>query len=69
MEPHPFHPIRPVEAKILQTSFHGEEFPKEVQGPADVDEILEIEQLCINHPVVLAEVEKLKLSSWHRRSQ
>ncbi|EGE82555.1 primary-amine oxidase [Blastomyces dermatitidis ATCC 18188] len=37
------------------------ELPKDVQGPADVDEIIEIEQLCLKHPAVLAEIEKLKL--------
>ncbi|PGG95795.1 primary-amine oxidase [Blastomyces parvus] len=37
------------------------ELPKDVQGPGDVDEIIEIEQLCLKHPAVLAEIEKLKL--------
>ncbi|KAK2796672.1 hypothetical protein FQN51_009113 [Onygenales sp. PD_10] len=37
------------------------ELPKDVQGPVDVDEMIEIEQLCMKHPAVLAEIEKLKL--------
>lgn len=33
------------------------------QGPGDIDEVIEIEQLCLKHPAVLAEIEKLKLPS------
>jgi len=32
-----------------------------LQGPVDVDEMIEIEQLCLRHPAVQAEIEKLKL--------
>ncbi|KAI8675694.1 Amine oxidase [Fusarium keratoplasticum] len=32
-----------------------------IQGPADADEQIEIEEVCNVHPVVLAEIEKLKL--------
>ncbi|PGH35806.1 primary-amine oxidase [[Emmonsia] crescens] len=39
------------------------ELPKGVQGPGDIDEIIEIEQLCLRHPAVLAEIEKCKLPS------
>ncbi|KKZ60866.1 primary-amine oxidase [[Emmonsia] crescens] len=39
------------------------ELPKGVQGPGDIDEIIEIEQLCLRHPAVLAEIEQLKLPS------
>jgi primary-amine oxidase len=31
------------------------------QGAADVDEIIEIENLCLKHPAVIAEIEKMKL--------
>ncbi|KAJ9195634.1 hypothetical protein DTO164E3_6710 [Paecilomyces variotii] len=37
------------------------ELPKSIQGPVDVDEMIEIESLCLQHPAVLAEIEKLKL--------
>ncbi|OAX82719.1 hypothetical protein ACJ72_02925 [Emergomyces africanus] len=37
------------------------ELPKGVQGPGDLDEIIEIEQICRKHPAVLSEIEKLKL--------
>ncbi|KAF4947686.1 hypothetical protein FSARC_13903 [Fusarium sarcochroum] len=37
------------------------ELGSDVQGPADIDELIEIEQICLNHPDVLKEVEKLKL--------
>lgn len=33
-----------------------------LQGPVDVDEMIEIEQLCLRHPAVQAEIEKLKLA-------
>ncbi|RFU34157.1 hypothetical protein B7463_g2143, partial [Scytalidium lignicola] len=35
--------------------------PKEVQGPVDIDEMLEVEQLCLRHPAVQAEIAKMKL--------
>ncbi|KAJ5641637.1 Copper amine oxidaseN2-terminal [Penicillium lividum] len=41
----------------------AKELPKGIQGPLDVDEMLEIEQVCLNHPAVKAEIEKLKLPS------
>lgn len=31
------------------------------QGPIDPDEIMEIEELCMKHPAVLAEIEKMQL--------
>ena len=37
------------------------ELPKEVQGPVDVDEMIEIEELCLKHPEVIKEIEKMKL--------
>ncbi|KAL1873119.1 hypothetical protein VTK73DRAFT_1080 [Phialemonium thermophilum] len=37
------------------------ELPKNVQGPADVDELVEIEEACMKHPAVQAEIEKMKL--------
>ncbi|KAI9927122.1 hypothetical protein ASPWEDRAFT_46612 [Aspergillus wentii DTO 134E9] len=37
------------------------ELPKDIQGPVDVDEMIDIEQLCLNHPAVQAEVAKLQL--------
>ncbi|CAG9983778.1 unnamed protein product [Clonostachys byssicola] len=37
------------------------ELPKDVQGPADVDELIEIEEACMKHPAVLAEIEKMQL--------
>ncbi|KAF7118094.1 hypothetical protein CNMCM5793_007480 [Aspergillus hiratsukae] len=40
---------------------HIKELPAHVQGPIDVDEVTEIEELCMRHPAVLAEIEKLKL--------
>ncbi|KAL3478226.1 copper amine oxidase [Aspergillus californicus] len=39
----------------------AKELPAGVQVPMDVDEITGIEQLCMEHPAVLAEIEKLKL--------
>ncbi|KAJ5888616.1 Copper amine oxidase N2-terminal [Penicillium taxi] len=39
----------------------AKELPKEVQGPVDIDEMIELEELCLSHPVVQAEIEKLKL--------
>jgi primary-amine oxidase len=43
----------------------AKELPKDVQGPADVDEMIEIEQVCLSHPAVKAEIEKLKLPAGH----
>ncbi|OJJ50350.1 hypothetical protein ASPZODRAFT_13434 [Penicilliopsis zonata CBS 506.65] len=40
---------------------YAKELPKAVQGPVDVDEMIEIEQLCLKHPAVLAEVAKMQL--------
>lgn len=40
---------------------YAKELPKEVQGPLDVDEMIDVEQLCLNHPAVQAEVAKLNL--------
>ncbi|KAI8648981.1 Amine oxidase [Fusarium keratoplasticum] len=37
------------------------ELGADVQGPADVDELLEIEEICLKHPEVIKEVEKLRL--------
>lgn len=31
------------------------------KGPLDIDEMMEIEQFCLNHPAVKAEIEKLNL--------
>ncbi|EER45636.1 copper amine oxidase [Histoplasma capsulatum H143] len=46
-----------------RTVISAKELPKHVQGPGDIDEVIEIEQLCLKHPAVLAEIEKLKLPS------
>ncbi|KAE8138761.1 copper amine oxidase [Aspergillus pseudotamarii] len=40
---------------------YAKEFPEGVQPPMDVDEIAGIEEHCMQHPAVLAEIEKLKL--------
>jgi Cu2+-containing amine oxidase len=40
---------------------YAKELPKEIQGPVDPDELIEIEQLCLNHPAVKAEVAKMQL--------
>ncbi|KAJ5620289.1 hypothetical protein N7510_004273 [Penicillium lagena] len=37
------------------------ELPKEVQGPVDVDELIDIEKVCLEHHKVLKEIEKMKL--------
>lgn len=37
------------------------ELPRHVQGPVDVDEMIEMEQICLRHPDVLREIEKMKL--------
>jgi primary-amine oxidase len=34
---------------------------QDLQGPADHDEMVSIEKLCLSHPLVLAEAEKLQL--------
>jgi primary-amine oxidase len=39
----------------------AKELPKDVQGPADVDEMIEMETTCLSHPAVKAEIEKLNL--------
>ncbi|KAL4804661.1 copper amine oxidase [Aspergillus unguis] len=44
-----------------QAVIYLHELPKEVQGPVDVDEMIAIEQLCLSHPVVKAEIAKLQL--------
>ncbi|QQK39506.1 Primary amine oxidase [Penicillium digitatum] len=43
----------------------AKELPKDVQGPVDADEMMEIEELCLSHPAVKAEIEKLKLPAGH----
>ncbi|KAI9924111.1 hypothetical protein MW887_007351 [Aspergillus wentii] len=40
---------------------YAKELPREVQGPVDIDEMIDIEKLCMEHPAVKAEIEKLKL--------
>ncbi|KAL4736494.1 copper amine oxidase [Aspergillus similis] len=40
---------------------YAKELPKEIQGPVDADELIEIEQLCLSHPAVKAEIAKLEL--------
>ncbi|KAL3471623.1 copper amine oxidase [Aspergillus californicus] len=40
---------------------YAKELPKDVQGPVDVDELIAIEELCITHPAVKAEIAKLQL--------
>ncbi|OAA60381.1 copper amine oxidase [Niveomyces insectorum RCEF 264] len=37
------------------------ELPQGIQGPADIDEMIELEQVCNNHPAVKAEIAKMKL--------
>ncbi|KAJ5943188.1 hypothetical protein N7516_003356 [Penicillium verrucosum] len=44
-----------------RTIVYAKELPKEVQGPIDIDEIAGIEEMCMKHPAVLAEIEKLQL--------
>ena len=39
----------------------AKETPKEAQDPLDVDEMIEIEKLCLDHPAVKAEIEKMQL--------
>ncbi|KAE8384432.1 copper amine oxidase [Aspergillus alliaceus] len=39
----------------------AKEMPKDIQASVDADEMIEIEQLCLNHPAVQAEVAKLQL--------
>ncbi|PYI03104.1 copper amine oxidase [Aspergillus sclerotiicarbonarius CBS 121057] len=39
----------------------AKELPKHIQGPADMDELGEMEELCLSHPAVQAEVAKLQL--------
>ncbi|KAL4750026.1 hypothetical protein BDW72DRAFT_194270 [Aspergillus terricola var. indicus] len=40
---------------------YAKELPREIQGPVDTDELIEIEQLCLSHPAVKAEIAKLEL--------
>ncbi|KAH8432763.1 copper amine oxidase [Aspergillus melleus] len=40
---------------------YAKELPKEIQGPVDADEMVEIEAMCLQHPAVKAEVAKLQL--------
>ncbi|KAL1999642.1 hypothetical protein VTN02DRAFT_4221 [Thermoascus thermophilus] len=40
---------------------YARELPKDVQGPLDIDEMFDLEQLCLQHPAVQAEIEKMKL--------
>ncbi|ERS96171.1 hypothetical protein HMPREF1624_07707 [Sporothrix schenckii ATCC 58251] len=37
------------------------ELSSDVQGPADVDELVEMEEACMKHPAVLAEIAKMQL--------
>ncbi|KAJ3580467.1 hypothetical protein NPX13_g84 [Xylaria arbuscula] len=37
------------------------ELPKHIQGPADIDELIEIEDACNAHPAVQAEIAKMQL--------
>ena len=37
------------------------ELPKTLQGPVDVDEMIEVEKVCLKHPLVLKEIEKMQL--------
>ncbi|EJT99280.1 copper amine oxidase [Dacryopinax primogenitus] len=39
------------------------QLPGTIQGPIDVDEMIAIEKFCLQHPAVLAEIEKMKLPS------
>ncbi|EZF35299.1 copper amine oxidase [Trichophyton mentagrophytes] len=47
-----------IDTRVL---LHVKEIPKDLQGPCDADELIEMEQLCLEHPAVKAEVEKMKL--------
>ena len=49
--------VEPSAGKVI----FAKELPKDVQGPVDVDELIAIEQVCLKHPAVIAEVEKMKL--------
>ncbi|KAL4990682.1 copper amine oxidase [Aspergillus falconensis] len=40
---------------------YAKELPREIQGPVDTDELIEIEQLCLSHPAVKEEIAKLQL--------
>ncbi|KAI9042257.1 amine oxidase [Aspergillus affinis] len=40
---------------------YTKELPEGVQPPMDVDELADIERVCMEHPAVQAEIEKLKL--------
>lgn len=39
----------------------AKELPRAVQGPVDIDEMVEIEELCLKHPAVIEEIAKMKL--------
>ncbi|CAG7917674.1 unnamed protein product [Penicillium olsonii] len=43
--------------KVVQVT----ELPAEIQGPADPDELAEMEEVCLKHPAVIKEIEKMKL--------
>ncbi|KAL4924796.1 copper amine oxidase [Aspergillus undulatus] len=40
---------------------YAKELPRGIQGPVDSDELIAIEQLCLSHPAVQAEIAKLQL--------
>ncbi|KAB5582956.1 copper amine oxidase [Coniochaeta sp. 2T2.1] len=53
-----------LEARVnLQTKsvISLKDLPKGSQGPADVDEMIEVENYCLEHPDVIAEIKKLQL--------
>ncbi|KAF4468704.1 primary-amine oxidase [Fusarium albosuccineum] len=39
----------------------AKQLPAYVQGPVDVDEMMDIEKICLEHPDVIKEIEKMKL--------
>jgi primary-amine oxidase len=44
-----------------QSIIFAKELPNNVQGPVDVDEMIDVENLCLKHPEVLKEIKKLNL--------
>ncbi|KAL4785038.1 copper amine oxidase [Aspergillus varians] len=44
-----------------KTVVHATQLPKDIQGPVDTDELIVIEELCLAHPAVKAEIAKLQL--------
>ncbi|OQD64631.1 hypothetical protein PENPOL_c007G05499 [Penicillium polonicum] len=44
-----------------KTIIYAKQLPKHVQGPIDLDEMEEIEKLCLEHPAVKDEIAKMKL--------